>query len=207
MSASGCHKSLAFGKQKYPCIKYVLSYCAPNIASSLKFSSLKNAWFKHSLIETLRIKKPFVRIFAMLKVTTILSTFSWQMKQIFNFLAMPILRTVTSGQLRIHLIIHQETLLSEKLIVWCGVAFFWVNWYTFLRKQGRWGSNSKFSLLPWDASRISETKSAEIWCWNPNSLVSARWGNSSHCVECNVSPQHNVSRSCDLRKRECWIAC
>jgi len=44
--------------------------------------------------------------------------------------------------------IQQETLLSEKIIVWCGVALFWVDWYTFLRKQGRWGSNSKFSLLP-----------------------------------------------------------
>jgi hypothetical protein len=44
--------------------------------------------------------------------------------------------------------IHQETLLSEKIIVWCGVAYFWVKWYIFLRKQGRWGSNSKFSLLP-----------------------------------------------------------
>jgi hypothetical protein len=35
--------------------------------------------------------------------------------------------------------IHQETLLSEKIIVWC-VVIFWVDWYTFLRKQGRWGS-------------------------------------------------------------------
>ena len=51
-SVLGCHKPLAFSKRKYPCIKYVWSYSAPNIASSLKFSSLKNGWFKHSIIET-----------------------------------------------------------------------------------------------------------------------------------------------------------
>jgi hypothetical protein len=48
-----CQAALAFSKQKYPCIKYVWSHSAPNIASGLKFSSLKNGRFKHSIIETL----------------------------------------------------------------------------------------------------------------------------------------------------------
>lgn len=195
-----------FGKQKYPCLKYIWSYSAPNIASSLKFSSLKNGWFKHSITETMYIKKLFVRIFGKLR---------WQQHYPHSHDRWSKFSTLWLCQFsELSLLGNWEyvwyssgnfTFWDNYCLVWCSI--FWVNWYTFLRKQGRWGSNSKFSLLTLDASRISETKSAENWCWNPDSLVSARWGNSSHCEECKVSPWRDVSRACDLRKREYWMAC
>jgi len=74
-----------------------------------------------------------VRIFGKLKVTT-LPTFSWEMMQIFNSLAMPILRTVITGQQRI-CDIHQETLVSEKITVWCGVASFGLTGTHFLENK------------------------------------------------------------------------
>jgi hypothetical protein len=33
-------------------------------------------------------------------------------------------------------------------------------------------------------------------------LISARWGNSSHCEDCNASPQRDVLSSRDLTKRK-----
>jgi hypothetical protein len=56
------------------------------------------------------------------------------MKQIFNSLAMPILRTIITGQQRI-CDIHQETLLSEIIIVWCGVASFGLTGIHFLENK------------------------------------------------------------------------
>jgi len=84
-----------------------------------------------------------------------------------------------------------------------GVVWhFWGDWPLFLWRRGRQGSNSKFSLLHWDALHISRTRVAVTWCWNPDSLVSARQGNSSHCEDCNASPQRDVISSRDLMKRE-----
>jgi hypothetical protein len=56
------------------------------------------------------------------------------MKQIFNSLAMPILRTIITGQQRI-CDIHKETLLSKKIIVWCGVASFELTGTHFLENK------------------------------------------------------------------------
>ena len=90
-------------------------------------------------------------------------------------------------------------------LVWCSI--FWGDRLLFLWRRGRQGSNSKFSLLHWDASYISGTGVAETWCWNPDSLVSVRRGNGSHCEYFNVSPQQEVPGSRDLTKREYWMAC
>jgi len=56
--------------------------------------------FKHSIIKTLRIEELFVRILWKLKVTTKITILSWQMKQIFIFLATSILRFDDAVQLR-----------------------------------------------------------------------------------------------------------
>ena len=90
-------------------------------------------------------------------------------------------------------------------LVWCRI--FWGDGPLFLWRQGRQGSNRKFSLLHWDALHISGTGVAETWCWNPDSLVSARWGNSSHCEDCNGSPQQDVPSLRDLTKKESWMVC
>ena len=77
--------------------------------------------------------------------------------------------------------------------------------YSFEDEAGR--AVTVNSALHWDASHISETEVAEIWCWKSDSLVTARRGNGSHCEDCNASIQRDVSSSRDLTKREYWIAC
>ena len=67
--------------------------------------------------------------------------------------------------------------------------------------------NYKWYLSHWDASYISGTGVAETWCWKPNSLVSARQGNGSHCEDCKAGPQRDVPSLRDLTKREYWMAC
>ena len=102
--------------------------------------------------------------------------------------------------------IHQKTLHSGKVIVWCGVASFGViSPYFFEDEAGR--AVTKFSLLHWDALHISGTGVAETWCWKSDSLVSPRWGNGSHCEDCNACPQRDVPSSLELTKREYWMAC
>ena len=90
-------------------------------------------------------------------------------------------------------------------LVWCSI--FWGDWPLFLWSRGRQVRNSKFSLLHGDASHISGTGVAETSCWNADSLVSARHGKSSHCEDCNASPQRDVSSSRDLTKKQYWMAC
>jgi hypothetical protein len=90
-------------------------------------------------------------------------------------------------------------------LVWCGM--FWGDWPLFLWSRGRQVSDSKLSPLHWDASHISGTGVAETSCWNADSLVSARHGKSSHCEDCNASPQRDVLSLHDLRERQYWMAC
>ena len=134
-----------------------------------------------------------------------LTTLSWRMKQIFIFVAMLILRTVGTGQPRTLAHSCQTPLLSEKVIIWCGVASFGAIGAYFFEDQA--GSNSKFSPLHWDAWHISGTGVAESWCWNPGSVVSARRGNDSHCEDCNASSKPDVSSSRDLTKRKYRMVC
>ena len=70
---------------------------------------------------------------------TTLTKFSLQMKQIFFFVAMSILKTVATGQPRtLPRNIHQKPLHSQKGIVWCGVAFLGViSPYFFEDEAGR----------------------------------------------------------------------
>ena len=70
-------------------------------------------------------------------------------------------------------------------LVWCSI--FWGDRPLFLWRRGRQGSNGKFSPLTWNPSHFSGTGVAKTWCWNPESLVSAKWGNGSHCKDCNAS--------------------
>ena len=103
--------------------------------------------------------------------------------------------------------IHQKPLHSEKVIVWCGVASFGViSTYFFEDEAGRTVTVNS-PCYTWDASHISGTRDAETWCWNPHSLVSARRSNDSHCEDCNANPQQDIPSSCDLTKREYWMAC
>jgi len=106
--------------------------------------------------------------------------------------------------------IHQKPLHSEKVekvIVWCGVASFGViGTYFFEDETGR-AVTVNSPCYTWDASQISGTGVAETWCWNPDSLFSARWGNGSHSEDCNASPLRDVPSSHDLMKREYWMVC
>ena len=49
---------------------------------------------------------------------------------------------------------------------------------------------------------ISGSRVAETWCCNPDSLVSSRQGDGSHCEDCNASPEPDVPSLRDLTKRE-----
>jgi hypothetical protein len=97
--------------------------------------------------------------------------------------------------------IQQQPLLSEKVIVWCGVASFGVIGPYFVEDEtGRAVTVNSVrytemlhTFLKPELQRLGvETQT----------LVSARRGNSLHCKECNTSPQTNVPSLRDLMKRD-----
>ena len=93
---------------------------------------------------------------------------------------MSILKTVATGQLRNLTILTRKTLHSEK-IVWCVVASFGaIGPYFFEDEAGR-AVTVNSACYTHDVTHISGSGVADTWWWNPDSLVSARRGNGSHC--------------------------
>ena len=130
-----------------------------------------------------------------LKITTTLTIFSWQMKQIFILLAMSILRTDGIEQLRtLAMFIGNLYILRMFCLVVCSI--FWVDRSPVLWRRGRQSSNP----LNQDASHISGTGFADTWCWSADCLVSKRRGNGSHCEECNASSHRGVTSQPYLTK-------
>jgi len=90
-------------------------------------------------------------------------------------------------------------------LVWCNIL--WVDRTVFLCGRGGQGSYSKFSPLHQADLHVSGTRVAETLYGNPDSIVSARQGNSSHCKECNVSYQWDVSSLRYVTQMEYWMVC
>jgi len=152
------------------------------------------------------VNRKSVRFCWTLWITTTLTTFSWPMKKIFIFVEMSVLKNVAASNREPSQYSPENfTFCESYCLVWC--SNFWGDRPLFLWRRSRQASNSKFSPLLWDASHISGTGVPETWCWKPDSLVSARRGNGSHCENCNASLQRDVSSSRDLTKRENWKAC
>jgi hypothetical protein len=97
--------------------------------------------------------------------------------------------------------IHHKPLHSQKDIVWCGVAFFGViGPYSFEDKAGKAVTVNSAHYTEMICTFL-ELESQRLGVEN-HSLVLARWGNTSHCKDCNASPQRDVRSSHDLTKSE-----
>lgn len=121
------------------------------------------------------------------KVTTTITILSWQMKQIFIFLAASILRTDDIEQLRtLAMFVRNLHILRMLCLLLCNI--FWVDRSLVLWRRGRQTSNPLYR----DALLISGNGFADNWCWSPGCLVSARRGNGLQCEECNASSQRGV---------------
>jgi hypothetical protein len=129
-------------------------------------------------------------------ITITITMFSWWMKQIFIFVAMSIPKIVATWQPRNLTILTRN---PDILRLFFGVVQHLLGWLApIFWRRGKQGNNSKFSPLQWNASHISGSRFPETWVWKPDSLFSARWGNSSHCEVCNASPQQDIPSSRDF---------
>jgi hypothetical protein len=85
--------------------------------------------------------------------------------------------------------IHQKPSHSEKVIFWCGVASFGViSPYFFEDEAGRavTVNSARYTEM---LCTFLEPELQRLGAETRDTLVSTRQGNSSHCKDCNASPQ------------------
>jgi hypothetical protein len=97
--------------------------------------------------------------------------------------------------------IHQKPLYSQKDIVWCGVAFCGVIGPCFFEDKADKAVTVNSAHYTEMVRTFLELESQRLGIEN-HSLILARWGNDSHCKDCNASPQQYVPSSRDLTKSE-----
>jgi hypothetical protein len=97
--------------------------------------------------------------------------------------------------------IHQKPLHSKKVIVWCGVASFGVIGPFFFEDEAGKAVTVNSACYTDMLRTFLELELQRLGA-ETQTLVSAKRGNSSHCEDCNASPQQDVPSSHDLMKRE-----